>query len=129
MTRRRLEMLRTVLTDQMWNRLKALLPPERGRWGRPAKNNRLILEGILWIHRTSAPWRDLPEAFGPWQTVYSRFRRWTQAGIWHQVLDVLKRVNDATMYMIDSTYIKAHQHAAGAKGGPRARRWVVPEAA
>ena len=122
-------MPRTLLTDGMWNRLKDLLPPERGRWGRPAKNNRLILEGILWIHRTSAPWRDLPEAFGPWQTVYTRFRRWTRAGIWHQVLDVLKRAHDATLYMIDSTYIKAHQHAAGAKGGLRARPWAAPEAA
>ena len=122
-------MPRTVLTDGMWNQLKPLLPPERGRWARPAKNNRLILEGILWIHRTSAPWCDLPDAFGPWQTVYSRFRRWTRAGIWYQVLDVLKRVNDETLYMIDSTYIQAHQHAAGAKGGPRIRRWAALEAA
>ena len=70
------------LTDAQWAQLAPLLPPQRPRIGRPAKDHRTVLNGILWILRTGAPWRDLPERYGAWQTVYSRFRRWQHRGVW-----------------------------------------------
>ena len=79
-------MKRHELTDDQWERLAPLLPPQRPSTGRPAKDHRTIINGILWILKTGAPWRDLPERFGPRQTVYSRFRRWQQAGIWERIL-------------------------------------------
>jgi hypothetical protein len=69
-----------------WEQLAPLLPPQRPRTGRPAGDHRIVLSGILWVLRTGAPWRDLPEYFGSWSTAYSRFRRWTQAGVWQRVL-------------------------------------------
>lgn len=110
-------MPRTFLTDHMWNRLEPLLPAEQGGMGRPRLPNRPIVEAILWKHRTGAPWRDLPESYGPWITVFTRFNRWSKAGIWRSVLDVLRAESDSEWLMIDSTVIRAHQHAAGAKGG------------
>lgn len=111
------------MTDQQWRRLAPLLPPQRPRTGRPARDHRTILSAILWVLRTGAPWRDLPVRFGPWSTAWNRFRRWTAAGIWARVLGLLQRVADqdgrldwATHYM-DGTVVRAHQHAAGAVGG------------
>jgi len=119
-------MRRHELTDEHWERLTPLLPPEIPATGRPNKDHRTILNGILWILRTGAPWRDLPERYGPWHTVYSRFRRWQQAGIWDEVLRVLQAeaahagTLDGSLTMIDGSNIRAHQHAAGArKGGTR----------
>jgi transposase len=114
-------MRRHELTDEQWDRLEPLLPPQRPATGRPAKDHRLVLNGILWILRTGAPWRDLPERYGPWQTVYSRFRRWQQAGIWERMLRELQVEAahddhlDGSLTMIDSSSIRAHQHAAGAR--------------
>lgn len=89
--------------------------------GRPNEAHRRILNGILWVLRTGAPWRDLPERYGPWQTVYSRLRRWQAAGIWDRVLAELQEDAahddqiDGSITMIDSSSIRAHQHAAGAR--------------
>ena len=111
------------LTDAQWERLAPLLPPQRPATGRPAKDHRTVLNGILWVLRTGAPWRDLPERYGPWQTVYSRFRRWRDAGIWERVLTALQAeaahdgALDDTLAMIDGTSIRAHHQAAGAKKG------------
>jgi transposase len=111
------------LTDDEWDRLAPLLPPQRPRTGRPAKDHRTVLNGIVWVLRTGAPWRDLPERYGPWQTAYSRFRRWRDAGVWEQVLAALQAdaahegTLDDTLAMIDGTSIRAHHHAAGAKKG------------
>jgi transposase len=116
------------LTTTQWERLRPLLPPESGRVGRPSQDNRRVINGILWVHRTGAPWRDLPERYGSWQTVASRFYRWRQAGVWQQVLATLQQQADAEgqldwqMHYVDSTSIRAHQHAAGAKGGTQRRR-------
>ncbi len=116
-------MRRHELTDDQWERLGPLLPPQRPATGRLATDHRTIINGILWVLKTGAPWRDLPERFGPWQTVYSRFRRWQHAGIWDRILADLQRAQDAagqldwTVHFIDSTIVRAHQHAAGAKGG------------
>ena len=105
------------LDDEKWNAFKELLPSETGRRGRPAKDNRLIVDAILWILRTGAPWRDLPNYYGSWNTVYTRFNRWTKQGILDDVFDHLKSNYDNESNMIDSSAVKAHQHAAGAKGG------------
>jgi transposase len=114
-------MRRHELTDEQWERLEPLLPPQRPATGRPAKDHRTLLNGILWILRTGAPWRDLPERYGNWKTVYSRFRRWQKAGIWDRILTELQREGahddriDGSVTMIDSSSIRAHQHAAGAR--------------
>jgi transposase len=78
------------LTDGQWERLRPLLPPQKPATGRPAKDHRTVVDGILWQLTTGRPWRDLPGRFGPWQTVYSRFRRWRQAGVWDRVLAALQ---------------------------------------
>lgn len=83
---------RKMLKDHDWNSLKVFLPPSReGKKGRPPKDNRLVIEGILWIFRTGAPWRDLHPDFGPWKTVYNRFNRWTKSGLWESIWNVLKK--------------------------------------
>src|SRR5215212_954754 len=116
------------LTDVQWERLRPLLPPHKPRTGRPAKDHRTVLNGILWILRTGSPWRSLPEGYGSWKTVSSRFYRWQKAGIWDRILVALQRQADAegrldwTLHFVDSTVVRAHQHAAGAKGGTRLRK-------
>jgi len=111
--------IRNKISDQQWNRLKDLLPAENaGKRGRPTeRSNRQMMDGIVWILRTGAPWRDLPAEFGPWQSVYTRFRRWKEKGIWGNVFEALSLDSDNESVMIDSSVIRAHQHAAGAKGG------------
>ena len=114
---------RTILTDAQWARLAALLPPEKPATGRPAKPHRAVVEAILWVLRTGAPWRDLPEEHGSWSTAASRFYRWRIAGIWDRVLAALQADADARgdldwlLHHLDGSVVRAHQHAAGAKGG------------
>ena len=118
-------MARGDLTDEQWQRLEPLLPPERsGKRGHPYKGHRTVINGILWIDRTGAPWRDLPERYGPHQTCSDRLYRWRRKGIWQQVLQALQSQEDARSNVewegcaIDSTSIKAHPHAAGARHAP-----------
>jgi transposase len=116
------------LSDAEWERLSPLLPAERGTGGRPARPHREVLNAILWVLCTGSPWRDVPERYGPWATAWSRFRRWQEAGVWDRVWVALKREHQAgrrvdwTALFLDSTVIRAHQHAAGGKGGPARRR-------
>jgi len=118
-------MSRFELTDEQWERLKPLLPPQKPRTGRPARDHRQIVNAILWIIRSGAPWRDLPERYGPWQTVASRFYRWRKAGTWERLFAAVQQQADAAgqldwqVHYVDGTIVRAHQHAAGAKGGPR----------
>jgi transposase len=115
------------LTDAQWERLTPLLPPRYpGRRGRPYHDHRRIINGMLWIAKTGAPWRDLPEHFGPWQTVATRFYRWKRCGLWARILAEVQRRADARgeldweQHYVDGTVVRAHQHAAGAphrKGG------------
>ena len=120
------------MTDAAWAQLAPLLPPQKPRTGRPAKAHRTVVEGILWVLRTGAPWRDLPERFGPWHTVASRFYRWVAAGVWAGVLAALQRRGDLAgaldwrTHSVDGTVIRAHQHAAGARKDARCRRGAVP---
>ena len=114
-------MKRHELTDAQWRRLKPLLPPERPRTGRPNHDHRTILNGILWVLRTGAPWRDMPERYGPVGTVSSRFYRWREAGLWDRVLSALQAEADVRgeidwdLHFVDATLVRAHQHAAGAR--------------
>lgn len=116
------------LTDEQWVRIEPLLPPQKPKTGRPAHDHRRVINGILWVLRTGAPWRDLPERYGPWRTVASRYYRWCRAGIWDEVLAELQRQADAegrldwAVHYVDGTTVRAHQHAAGAKGGTRTPR-------
>jgi len=116
-------MRRHELTDAQWERLEPLLPPAKPRVGRPNLDHRQILNGLHWLLRTGAPWRDLPERYGKWQTVYSRLRRWQQQGVWDRVLAALQAEGDAqgrldwSLHFVDGTVVRAHQHAAGAKKG------------
>lgn len=115
-------MSRGDLTDEQWERLQPLLPPRKGT-GRPPADHRRTINGILWVLRTGAPWRDLPERYGPWSTVASRFYRWRKAGVWDRVFAAVQEQADAVgqvnweVHYVDSTIVRAHQHAAGAKGG------------
>jgi transposase len=84
------------LSNEPWERLGALLPPERQGRGRPALDHRTVVNGILWVLCSGSPWRDLPERYGKWTSVYSRFQRWRQSGVWQQVLDkVLQAADEA----------------------------------
>jgi transposase len=113
------------LTDAQWAKLAPLLPPQKPPTGKPNKDHRTILNGILWKLRTGAPWRDLPERYGSWATVASRFRRWRLAGIWDRLFAAVQQQADAagqvdwTRHFLDGTIVRAHQHAAGAKKGTR----------
>lgn len=123
------------LTDAQWERLRPLLPPQRPETGRPAKDHRSVVNAILWRLATGVPWRDLPERYGPWQTVYSRFRRWQRSGVWDRVLAALQAEGDAagaldwSLHFVDGSTVRAHQHAAGAQKGAAIRRSAAPGAA
>lgn len=117
------------MTDAQWARLQPLLPPRKA--GARRKDDRLVIDALVWKLATGAPWRDLPERYGPWGSVYTRFRRWTAAGVWDRILAVVQRQADAAgeldwaLHFVDGTVVRAHQHAAGApreKGGPPSRR-------
>ena len=109
------------LTDEEWNRIAPLLPPENtGKQGRPRKDNRIILNGMVWLARSGAPWRDLPERYGSLQTVYSCFRKWIDVGILDNIFRILSLEAELEELSIDASIVQAHQHSAGAKkGGPR----------
>jgi transposase len=110
-------MLRLMLTDSLWSKISVLLPPDTGRRGRPSPKTRMIVEGILWRHRTGSPWRDVPDAFGPWPTVFSRFNRWSKVGVWQTLFSTVNKEADREWHFVDSTSIRAHQHGSGARKG------------
>jgi transposase len=130
------------LTDKAWAAIEPLLPApgvRSGRW----RDHRQVINGILWKLRTGAPWRDLPERYGPWKTCHERLRRWTADGTWERILAAAQVYDDGQpvdwVVSVDSSIVRAHQHSAGArkKGDPPAdwpwqrrtvRRWVAPGA-
>ena len=112
------------INDQDWERIKNILPPENTGEGRPSKSNRVMFNGMLWIDKTGAPWRDLPDRFGPWQTVYSRFRLWSKNDAFKVLFEHLSDDADMQDSSIDSTSCKAHQHAAGAKKGLKIQKQI-----
>ena len=119
------------MSDEEWAFHERFILAVRAPNGRKPMNHRLVLDGIFWIARTGSPWRDLPEEFGKWSSVYRQFRRWTLAGLWEHILEALNEsglVPDA-LQMIDSTVVRAHHQAAGAKGGLRGKVLAVREVA
>ena len=111
------------MSDEEWAFFERFILAIRAPNGRKPTNHRLVLDGIFWIARTGAPWRDLPEEFGKWSSVYRQFRRWTLAGLWEQIMDALNESGALphALQMIDSTVVRAHHQAAGARGGLRDR--------
>ena len=113
-------MARFDLSDAEWEIVAPLLPGADGkRNGRPRLDDRKVLNGIFFVLRTGTPWRDLPERYGPYTTVYNRFNRWAKRGVWLKVLGALAAKSPQSMHLIGSSIVRAHQHAAGGKKGAR----------
>ena len=112
-------MRRYALSDEQWETIRELLPGRRGHVGVTAGDNRRFVEAVIWKYRAGVPWRDLPGRFGEWKNVHRRFSRWAQSGVWDLVFAALIKDRDNEYLMIDTTIVRAHQHAAGAKKGAR----------
>jgi transposase len=135
-------MKRHELTDEQWALVDPNIPRSKARTGRPSSERRLMLNGIFWILCTGAPWRDLPERFGPWQTVYDHFRKWRTNGVFTRIIEVLqiklddKGLIDWDLWCVDGASVRATRAAAGADkkvsgGTPTSRRttlWAAAEA-
>ena len=119
---------RAMLRDDQWDRIKDVLPGKKGDCGVTAKDNRLFVEAVLWLGRAGAPWRDLPVEFGPWHNVYVRFARWRDKNVWDRISASVSRDPDLEQLMIDSTIVRAHEHAAGAQKKRANKQSVVLEA-
>jgi transposase len=111
--------MRFDLSDEDWALLEPLMPQARKR---ARADDRRIMNAIFYVLRTGMPWRDLPERYGPYTTAYNRFNRWSRRGIWKRVFDQLASKSRDSLYLIDSTIVKAHRAASGAKGGRKIRR-------
>lgn len=105
------------LRDDQWDRIKDWLPGRAGSIGRPARDNRLFVEAVLFRYRAGLPWRDLPERFGPWKAVHTRHSRWAEGGVWERLFQALSADADNEYAMLDATVVRAHQHSAGAANG------------
>jgi len=115
------------LTNAQWERVAAFLPGKAGDPGHTAADNRLFVDGVLWVLRSGAHWHDLPARYGKWKSVHKRFTRWAKAGVWDRLFKALLDDPKNEYLMLDTTLIRAHQQAATGKGGTRTRRWGVPE--
>ena len=121
---------RHAISDADWDRIKDLLPGLPGQHGKVAKDNRLFVDAVLWIAKTGAPWRDLPERFGNWNSAWRRFDRWAKKGVWQRVFEALQD-SDLEWLVLDSTVVRAHPCAAGAEKKPTAaaanpsKRWAA----
>jgi putative transposase len=112
---------RLILSDAQWERIAAHIIGDARTRGSSGRDNRMFVEGVLWIVRTGAPGRDLPEVFGVWNSAFRRFSRWSTKGIWHRIFAAMADDPDFEDLIIDSTIVRAHQHAAGAKRGLKIR--------
>jgi len=135
-------MNRHALTDEQWQLIQPLIPRHTARTGRPPRDRRLMLDGIFWILGTGAPWRDLPDRFGPWQTVYDHFRKWRKSGVFAQIIQTLQikldrqGLIDWDLWCVDGASVRATRAAAGAgkkvSGGtrmnPKTTHWAAAEA-
>jgi len=111
-----------MLRDDQWQRIEPLLPGKATDRGVTAKDNRLFVEAVLWILRTGSPWRDLPPSLGDWHNTYTRFSRWGAGGVWQRVTEALSSAPDLQALLLDSTIVRAHQHAAGAQKKPAGKQ-------
>ncbi len=109
--------IRLVLSDRQWERIAPhIIGDERTR-GSSGRDNRMFVEAVLWVVRTGVPWRDLPEGFGPWNSVFRRFSRWSRKGVWWRIFEAMSDDPDFEYLIVDSTIVRAHQHAPGRKRG------------
>jgi transposase len=115
------------LSDLQWDRIKDLLPGKAGDPGRSGRDNRLFVNAVLWVLRSGAHWHDLPERYGKWKSVHTRFSRWAKKGVWERIFEVLAKDRRNEYLMLDTTLVRAHQQAATGKGGAATRLWGVPE--
>lgn len=116
------------LSEAQWGRVEPMLPGKASDPGRTAEDNRLFINGVLWVLRSGARWSDLPERYGKYKTVHKRFTRWARAGVWERIFALLARDRDNEYLMIDSSIVRAHAQAAtGQKGGRTIRLWGAPE--
>ena len=113
--------IRLVLSNQQWKRIENLCVGKPEDPGGTGADNRMFVEAVLWIARTGSPWRDLPRIFGKWNSVFVRFNRWSEGGVWQRIFAALADDPDFEFLILDSTIVRAHQHAAGAKGGLKIR--------
>jgi transposase len=125
------ELIRGLMSDEEWAFFEPFVVTRGPLSGRPPSDHRRTLDGIFWVMRTGAPWRDLPEELGKWNSVYRQFLRWSRSGVWDFLLEMLASSGAApkTVQMIDSTVIRAHHQAAGAKGGLRGKLLAARAAA
>ena len=110
---------RRTLTNGQWERIGGLLPGKAGDHGRSGSYNRLFIDAVLWVARGASSWRDPPPEFGRWTTVYTRFRRWSRAGVWERLFQELSVDPDFEYVLIDATISKVHADAPSQKGGLR----------
>ena len=115
-------MFRRYLSNEQWALIEDLVPGKPGDPGVTGADNRLFVDAVLWLARVGAPWRDLPTEVGNWNSVFQRFRRWAKNGVWERLFAALVKDPDFEYLIIDSTIVRAHQHAAGARGGLKIRR-------
>lgn len=118
---------RHALTDDQWERVQELLPARTGP--KSLLGDRLFIDAVLYRIKTGMPWRDLPERFGPWKSVYNRFANWAKRGHWARIFEAIQQDHDVIGSVVDGTVIRAHQDAAGGKGGSDAMIWAVLEEA
>jgi transposase len=114
-------MTRMCLTDQQWSLIEPHCLGKKSDPGRSGTDNRMFVEGILWIARTGSPWRDLPAEFGKWNTAFRRYRDWAKADVFSRIFEALSGDPDMEYAMVDATIVKVHRHGHGAKGGLKAR--------
>ena len=106
------------LTDYQWKQIEDLFPPKTSKCGRARRDPREFINAIIWVLRTGSPWCALPEKYGPWHTVYNNFRKWINDGVITKIFERFSANSQETSeFQIDATYVKAHQHSAGAKKG------------
>jgi transposase len=115
------------LSEEQWGKIEKLLPGKVEDPGRSGADNRVFVNGVMWVLRSGARWHDLPERYGKWKTAHKRFTRWARAGVWEKVFESLIKDRKNDYLMLDSTLVKAHQQAATGKGGLPTRLWGVPE--
>ena len=116
------------ISDGQWEQIEGFLPGRPDSVGVTAKDNRLFVDGVLWVLRSGAEWKDLPAEHGKWKSVHKRYTRWARSGIWEKAFQVLLDDPDNRYVMIDSTIVRTHQQAVCGKGGARVRLWASPEA-
>lgn len=121
-------MRRHTLTDEQWAKIQSIIDPARPG-PKPILGDRTFIEAVLYRAKTGIPWRDMPERFGPWKSVYNRFNNWSKAGIWELLFAALEVElhDDVEDSIVDATLVRAHMSAAGGKGGSKSMLWATLE--